>query len=187
MQQHFRDNAVGADSLRLIKAAVAAEDGRVRFHVGDPSAWYGQAIDANQPHPVPPVSPLRQLRALFQRRGREDARAIIDVRAVALTSILDDLECVDLIDLDVQGSEAEVLEAAERALTEKVKRVHIGTHSAENEGRLRALFERLHWEKVNDYPCGAKVGTPWGPIHFQDGVQTWLSPAAGRASPARPT
>jgi FkbM family methyltransferase len=179
MQQHFRDNAVDAESLTLIEAAVAAEGGRVGFHVGDPSAWYGQAIDPNPPQPVPPASALRQLRALFQRRARGDERAIVDVRAVTLASILDGLERVDLIDLDVQGVEADVLESAENTLTEKVKRVHIGTHSAENERRLRALFGRLGWEKVNDYPCGAEVDTPWGPIHFQDGVQTWLTPRLG--------
>jgi FkbM family methyltransferase len=180
MLQHFRDNSVDAESLTLIEAAVAAEDGRVRFHVGDPSAWYGQAIDPNPPHPVPPASALRQLRALFQRRARDDERAIVDVRAVTLTSILVGLERVDLIDLDVQGVEADVLESAEDTLTEKVERVHIGTHSAENERRLRVLFGRLGWEKVNDYPCGAEADTPWGLIHFQDGVQTWLNPRFAR-------
>jgi hypothetical protein len=97
---------------------------------------------------------------------------------VSLTSILDQLESVDLIDLDVQGVEADVLESAAQALG-KVQRVHIGTHSAENEQRLRALFDRLGWDSLNDYPCGAEAETPWGSIAFQDGVQTWVNPARG--------
>ena len=76
-----------------------------------------------------------------------------------------------------------MLESAEDALPDKVKRIHVGTHSAENERRLRVLFERLGWETLNDYPCGAEVETPWGLIRFQDGVQTWLNTRfAGNAS-----
>jgi len=179
MQRHFSDNSIDAGSLTLIEAAVAAEDGRVRFHVGDPSAWYGQAIDPRQPNPNRRPWLPRQLRALLERRARRDERTIVDVRAVGLPSILRDLERVDLIDLDVQGVEAEVLESAQDVLSGKVNRVHVGTHSAENERRLRALFGRLGWERLNDYACGAVADTPWGPISFQDGVQTWLNPQLG--------
>jgi hypothetical protein len=45
-----------------------------------------------------------------------------------------------------------VLEPAANALDETVTRVHVGTHSRENEERLRALFHGLGWECVNDYP-----------------------------------
>jgi FkbM family methyltransferase len=173
MQQHLRDNSVNAASLTLIEAAVAAEAGRVRFHVGEPSAWYGQAIDLSPPNPDPRPSLLKQL---FDRRPLRDERAIVDVRAITLPSIVQDLHRVDLIDIDVQGVEAEVLESAEDALT-KVKRMHVGTHSAENERRLRALFGRLSWENLNDYACGSEAETPWGHIRFQDGVQTWVNPA----------
>jgi len=176
MQQHFRDNAVDAESLTLIQAAVARDDGRVRFHVGDPSAWYGQAIDPNQPIPERRLSRLRQLRALLERRPAPDERTIIDVRAVTLPSILHGLQCVDLIDLDVQGFEADVLESGGDVLSEKVKRVHVGTHSAENEQRLRTFFGRLGWENLNDYACGSEADTAWGVISFQDGVQTWRNP-----------
>ena len=176
MQQHFRDNSVGASSLTLIEAAVAKADGRVRFHVGDPSAWYGQAIDTSQPQPSRRRSPLKQFRAFVERQPPRDERTIVEVRAVTLQSILQDLERVDLIDLDVQGVEADVLESAKDMLTGKVKRLHVGTHSAENEQRLRRLFGSLGWENLNDYPCGAEAETPWGSIIFQDGVQTWRTP-----------
>jgi len=174
MKQHFKDNGVHGASLRLIDAAVAAEGGRVRFHVGDPSAWYGQAIDPNEPRPGPKPALLDRLRSLV-RRPRTDARSIVEVRAITLASILQDLERVDLIDLDVQGAEADVLESSADKLCEQVNRVHIGTHSAENEQRLRTLFGRLEWEKVNDYPCAAESETPWSRISFQDGVQTWVN------------
>jgi FkbM family methyltransferase len=189
MQEHLRDNSVDARSLTLIEAAVAGEEGRARFHVGDPSAWYGQAIDPHQPDSDRRSSLLRQLRAFLHRQDPGVERTIVDVRAVTLQSILHELEHVDLIDLDVQGVEADVLEAAENVLSGKVKRVHVGTHSTDNERRLRVLFGRLGWEGLNDYPCGVEADTPWGSISFQDGVQTWLNPhlATGEVSVTRPT
>jgi FkbM family methyltransferase len=180
MQQHFRDNAVDPAALTLIKAAVAAKDGRVRFHVGDPSAWYGQAIDASGSSPNRRLSVRSKLRRLLERQRRGDERTIVEVRAVTLTSILRDLDRVDLIDLDVQGVEADVLESTESMLSEKVKRVHVGTHSTDNEDRLRALFGRLGWKNLNDYRFAAEADTPWGAVTFQDGVQTWENPRLGR-------
>jgi FkbM family methyltransferase len=180
MQKHFEDNNVDKRALTLIEAAVAAQAGRVRFHVGDPSGWYGQAIDPN-PRAKRSPSVLNRLGAFLVRPASRHERRIIDVRAVSLPSILGGVGRVDLIDLDVQGVEAGVLESAEGMLSGQVKRVHIGTHSAENERRLRELFARLRWRKLNDYPCGAEVETPWGRISFQDGVQTWLNPTLERA------
>jgi FkbM family methyltransferase len=167
---------VDPSCLTLIEAAVAGAEGRVRFHVGDPSAWYGQAIDPNQPRPASSASPFAWLRSSLARRSREEERAIVEVRAVTLAEILDELDLVDLIDLDVQGVEAEVLEPVGDSLTAKVKRVHIGTHSVDNERRLRTLFADLGWENLNDYPHAAEATTPWGLITFQDGVQTWRNP-----------
>jgi FkbM family methyltransferase len=178
MRQHFRDNSVDAGSLTLIEAAVAGTEGRVRFHVGDPSAWYGQAIDVEHPQPnrrSRRSSLLSQLRGVASRRTARDERRIVEVRALTLQSILERVDSVDLIDLDVQGVEAEVLESAKDLVSAKVKRVHVGTHSAENEQRLRSLFGSLGWESLNDYPCATEAETPWGPIRFQDGVQTWRS------------
>jgi FkbM family methyltransferase len=186
MQQHFADNSVDAASLTLIEAAVAAGHDRVRFQVGDPSAWYGQAIDFSQLTATPPPSLLQRIQTFLGRRAPPSEPAVVEVRAVSLPSILQGLHRVDLIDLDLQGVEADVLESAQGGLAKKVKRVHIGTHGEENERRLRTLFGRLGWEKLNDYPSGAEVETPWGRISFQDGVQTWLNTRfAGGASAPR--
>jgi hypothetical protein len=57
-----------------------------------------------------------------------------------------------------------------------VRRVHIGTHSDENKERLRRLFEGLDWKGLNDFPNGRTNQTPYGPMPFEDGVQTWLNP-----------
>jgi FkbM family methyltransferase len=179
LRQHFSDNGVDERTMTLIEAAVAAQAGTVRFHVGDPSAWYGQAIELDSPPLV--RAPLRlRLRQWLRGSPGPEARRIVDVPAVTLASILAPLELVDLIDLDVQGAEADVLEAAADELARKVKRVHVGTHGEDVERRLRALFARMAWELRNDYAAGMEMETPWGAISFQDGVQTWINPRLAR-------
>jgi FkbM family methyltransferase len=148
LTQHLADNLLNPKNLRLVRAAVAVSDGIVGFHVGEPANWYGQYIGGSHP-----------------------------VEAVSLKSLLGPLKSVDLVDMDIQGAELEVLEAAAQDLDEKVKRVHVGTHGAEIEQGLHQVFTLLGWKCLRSFPCGGTVETEWGRIRFQDGVQTWLNPA----------
>lgn len=157
---HLADNGIGPDVATVVEAAVAARAGRVCFHAGDATAWYGQAIAAGDT-------------AVSGRTGT----TVVDVPAVTLSSLLDGVGRVDLIDLDVQGVEADVLEEAEPRLAAQVRRVHVGTHGPRQEERLRALFGRLGWECLHDYACGSRNSTPYGEIAFNDGVQAWRNPA----------
>lgn len=161
MTQHLADNSVDPSSTHLIQAAVAAVDGKVGFRMsqserGGPSQWYGQHI------------------------GGSDL-----VDAVSLDTLLQQLGVVDLIDLDVQGAEHGVLEAASERLDRQVKRVHIGTHGPQIEDDLRSLFNRLGWECIHSFPLGSNAATQWGTIAFQDGVQTWANPTFSASSNSR--
>jgi FkbM family methyltransferase len=183
MKSHLAANGVDLSKATLIPAAVAATDGEVWFHVGAAADWYGQRIEESGPDPEPPQSLWRRLTARLHRTS--DERKLVRVRAVSLNSLIPPGVMVDLIDADVQGSEAEVFEAAAHRLIESVRRVHIGTHSDENEDRLRRLFGDLGWENVNDYPHGRDNETPYGWIPFQDGVQTWINPRLANVGKAR--
>lgn len=182
LRRHLLDNGIAPEQHTLVKAAVAAKDGRVRFQRGEPSAWYGQSIERDDPASklAGPVSRLIRWsrNSIANRRvlGR-DVRKVRHSRAVALSTLLEPLDVVDLVDADVQGVEADVFEAAAEELARKVRRVHIGTHDRENERRLRALFERLGWECRFDYEGGGESDTPWGPVVFEDGIQSWINPA----------
>jgi FkbM family methyltransferase len=167
MEQHLYDNGLTGDSITLHHAAVAAKDGPIAFYVGDAQGWYGQEI-------AEPGLVELLVRRLLSRRSK---RTLTTVWAMSLETVLKPVECADLVDLDIQGAEADVLEAGARALDAKVKRVHVGTHSSANEKRLRTLFTRLRWGNVNDFPSAGTHETRWGPISFQDGVQTWVNPA----------
>ncbi len=159
MKRHFDDNGIsrrriGRRRARLVNAAVTERDGHVDFYVGGSSEWYGQMI-----------APTTGASAGIAR-----------VRSVSLNTLIAPLAHVDLIDLDVQGAEADVLASAREALDAKVQRVHVGTHGPEPEEGVRSLFGALGWTNLNDYACGSEAETPWGPMHFLDGVQTWVNP-----------
>lgn len=181
LEQHLRDNGLLACSS-LHQVAVAAEAGRVRFHVGDPQAWYGQAIDPNAPE-VTPDAPMSWKERLRSRSGGgpsvlpTEARDVVSVRAATLGELLATSGVVDLIDADIQGAEGAVFTAARDVLRTRVRMVHIGTHSRENEATLRSLFTELGWKCRWDFRCLQRNETPFGEIEFQDGVQGWENPA----------
>jgi hypothetical protein len=117
---------------------------------------------------------------LWQRLGRSlrprsEERDLVRVGAVSLGTLLKKNVVFDLIDADIQGAEADVFEPAAERLDACVRRVHIGTHSDENEERLRHLFERLGWRCLRDFRNGRTNETPYGQLRFQDGVQTWIN------------
>jgi FkbM family methyltransferase len=160
MRQHFITNMLDPERHRLINAAVAASDGVVHFATGHPAEWYGQAI-------VPSAS---------ARMSQWSNMSVREVPAVSLETVLDGICVVDLVDMDIQGAEADVVRASAYLLAERVKRVFIGTHRAEIDRSLRETFRSLGWRCVYDYPCGRVSYTPYGFINFQDGVQSWVNP-----------
>jgi FkbM family methyltransferase len=181
LRRHLLDNSIDPKQHRLIRAAVAERDGWVSFQRGDAADWYGQAIERGDPAAklAGPASRLiRWSRNTAANRTAfgHSARKVRRSRAVSLARILAPLDRVDLIHVDVQGAEAAVLEAAAAELDAKVARVHVGTHDEENEERLRTLFATLGWECRFDFPGRSQSLTPWGPVAFQDGVQSWKNP-----------
>ena len=187
MLEHFRDNGVDPRDHELVWAAVGAQPGFVPFWVGEADAWYGQAMASNARAPIPDVRVRRRLRAR-SALGRPPVESLTDksvvwVPCVTLSDLLSPHPYVDLIDIDVQGAEVDVLTSAIELLNERVRRVHIGTHSTEIEERLRTLFNIHRWRNLNDYPCLRQAPTPYGEITFGDGVQTWVNPQLGDAAP----
>lgn len=159
MRRHFLDNGLNPDEHRLIKAAVAEKSGSTYFIAGDSEDWWGQAI-------VPKDAKFVD---------HPDAETIA-VPCLSIEAILESIELVDLIDMDVQGAEADAVRGSREALCAKVKRIHIGTHSTAIEWDLARLFSGMGWVCANNFPCGRTVQTHYGPISFGDGVQTWINP-----------
>jgi FkbM family methyltransferase len=179
LQQHMSDNQIPPCSCTLIHGVVSDHRDDVLFYVGSPSgerdepaSWYGQAI-------------IQGYEAVAEARsGNYEGQDLVTLksgwksvktRSYLLTDILPETERIDLIDMDVQGEELKVVTAAIDALDRRVVRLHIGTHSHDIEAGLRELLLRHGWECKADYPCAQTNQTPWGPVQFVDGVQSWVN------------
>jgi hypothetical protein len=149
LREHLLYNGVDPVKMCLYEAAVTESMGTVNFIMGDPGRWYGQCVQGSG----------------------------IPVQSITLDYLLSSYEKIDLIDLDIQGKEYEVLSSGVKIL-EKTKRVHIGTHSKEIEVNLRNLFNSLGWKSCFDFSLLGKSETPYGPVDFQDGIQSWVNPRA---------
>jgi len=137
------------------------------------ATWYGQALATS--------AGLRGFAKSDSRYEGEPVSAsggwgAIEVEVFPLDVILAEEPVIDLIDLDVQGAEAEIVETSAPFLNERAKRLHIGTHSHEVEARLRLTLRRAGWYKLWDFPCLSTVNTTFGVVRFGDGVQGWINP-----------
>lgn len=180
------DNAIPPQACRLSQAPVAGAAREVQFIAGDPHDWYGQSIIDPQYEAYLRRHPraqhlenayLREPRWWERWTGARAKRRIRPVMAITLATMLADAEVVDMVDMDIQGAEAEVVEGSLQVLRDKVLRLHVGTHSAEVEERIRRALGGGAWRLAQDYPCAGQRETPYGPVGFGDGIQTWINEA----------
>jgi FkbM family methyltransferase len=179
LMEHFRENALDPADHSVIHGAVANRSGTASFCVeapngGPPEAWYGQAI-VDPADDVEGVDTRQYLGSPIQcHRSGLKSVPVLGVTLGELAAGCNNL--VDLIDMDIQGNELEVISAEIVTLNDKVKRLHIGTHSPEIEQGLRTLLRRHGWACHADYGMNSTCETPWGIVQFQDGVQSWTNP-----------
>lgn len=106
-------------------------------------------------------------------RGREHPN--LQVEGYPLSELLGESN-VDLLHLDVQGSELELIEANLDLIARQVKAMMIGTHSRTIEGGLIDLLYRNGWQLELEKPCRVawKVrGPAHEPLTEVDGCQYW--------------
>jgi len=183
MRKHFRHNGIKPRWHTLLHAAVADEPGEVEFCIGGPrggpydrppSAWYGQFLTKGNAAfgEWRPDGKYHGFKVRLHTSGWRSIR----IPGVSLGSLLEKLQRVDLIDLDIEGQELASLTSVAAELDAKVKRLHIGTHSTEIEAGLRRLLAAHGWQCHADYPLSSTSETPWGPVSFENGVQSWVNP-----------
>ena len=147
--------------------------------------WYGAVADRDRdavlltgPDPPEKVWGHRTVRAEeLQSWIGLPGYKLRTVPGLSLETVLANCERVDLVDVDVQGVEHEILEPAFATLNAKVSIVHVGTHSDVAEASLRRAFQRHGWHNAFSYPSHTEMNTPFGPVRFTDGVETWVHPA----------
>jgi len=172
--QHFRDNGLDPEAHTVLHRVISNTTDDSLFLIGAPAGhnfqpdkWYGQWTASRFSAGL-----YAALRVIMPRNGKQ----AIKVHSVTLQDLLKDFERVDLIDFDVQGEELRIISSALDAIDRKVARLHIGTHGRNIERRLRHLLAEHGWKCLADYPSSATSETPWGPVRFQDGLQSWSNP-----------
>lgn len=175
---HFEENGIDFRRHRLIRAAVSAPGTDWPFLVGSPAGarpneWYGQALCGWAGEIVDPCADFY---GGFPARLHASGWRSIDMPKISLREILDGSGRVDLIHLDVQGVELEVIESAIDALSAKVQRLCIATHSRQIDQKLARTLGEHGWKCAMAYPCGETSETPWGSVAFEDGLQIWINP-----------
>jgi FkbM family methyltransferase len=173
MQRHLVDNGFGASEVRLHHAAVGPSDGFAAIPVpSDSSADWGLRAEFFDD---------RQTADSFAAAGtREDYRgfkfrAYSIVKTLSLPTILDGIASVNLLHVDVQGSECDVLLPHLRLLSSRVKYLVVGTHSRVIEGRLIDALGREGWSLEIEMPCSFAIGKSSLDVTV-DGVQGWRGP-----------
>ncbi len=176
MLRHLAQNGIDPARHRIIRAAASHLAGPCWFRIGDAAGWYGQSIvpDLDVPPEITAQAPLWSEVSIVATRLQR-------VCSVDLRAVVSGLPTIDYMHMDIQGAEADFLEAYPELLQQHVRTVNVGTHSAQIEDRLRTLFHTLKWRCVHDVRLKSaamvKVGLRDAQrVEFGDGVQVWTNP-----------
>ncbi len=179
INDNFNLLGVSGDQAVIYPFALAGKAGKDTFLVGTPltwdtdDRWYGQTLDISHHYDLKPNGKFYEgVPLLEDERGWQG----IEVTVVTASSILINYGFIDIIDMDLQGAEADVIDESIAQLTNQVRRLHIGTHGPDIEDRIRATLSAHGWIKLRDLPVAATSQTPFGEVTCVDGVQSWFNP-----------
>jgi FkbM family methyltransferase len=181
LEQHLLNNNISPNEYQIHDCAISTINGKSYFYVGSPDnfgdkvtkSWYGQSLVQNYEtknnekdgilyygHPVIEL---------------KSGWMAIEVDKKDIRELLDDYGLIDFMDMDVQGEELAIIDAAIDQINKQVKRLHIGTHNEKIESNLRKTLNANGWLCLRDYSLGRINATPYGPVSFVDGVQSWIN------------
>jgi FkbM family methyltransferase len=182
---HMPANGFSQSVTDIQWTAVGGEIGSAMFYVGAPSLWWGQSLaEAGRGATTWPV---RMIRKLFPALD-SPMKTVCKVPMTTLRAILEaipDTEMVDLVHMDVQGSEADVIAASLETVTARVRNLFIGTHGPQTtatEGRdvsemLREMLSGAGWKSALDISPDSPTWLNGEKVLFDDGAQIWRNPA----------
>ena len=157
IQTSFQENRHAPRNCHILHGIVGAQDGQARFpRVRDASIAYGSAAQYGE----------------AGNAGGELASEMDILPCYSLGSLLKDHARVDLIHCDVQGAEHDIFAAAMPVVTQKVRRVLIGTHSLALDRSLIKLCSTAGWDCEGIE--AATIVESGGHAHLNcDGTQLW--------------
>ena len=155
-------NGFGDDELRVVHGIAAATAGRALM----PRAGAdGMSFDRG-----PVLQPTDPQVAEAAASGAYDV-----VDAVGLDDLVGDGAPLDLLHVDIQGGEAELVDAAAATLAAHVRYLVVGTHARTIEGRLTERLLADGWRLEIERPAIQTLDGD-APAVVVDGVQGWRNP-----------
>jgi len=183
LQIHFADNGLNPADHTLVAAAVSDQPGTALFYIASPDAeasrpneWWGQSLIKDYESVGEVTGKCHQGHAVAVLQSGWQS---VEVAKVTLNDLLVSHSLVDFIHMDIQREELPVVRASIEALNQKVKFLHIGTHSEEIEDGLKEILNLHGWQCRADFAGGGTRSTSYGDLAFQDGVQSWANPRLG--------
>jgi FkbM family methyltransferase len=166
------DNPLPGIQYDTVRAAVGPSGRRDWFYTGRSADWYGQRLilDYHRKHIESGCE--EHVHRDGSKLKTSDGYELSEVEVVPLEKILAPCERVDLLDMDIQGSELEVVRSSLETLRSKCHRLCIATHSREIHDELIGLLA-ADWDVAASFPPGTTVQTGIGPVELVDGVQHW--------------
>jgi hypothetical protein len=187
IHQHMKDNGIDPAEHWVIQAAVGKDNDPVLFPIEVAGTGAGNCVATNDPGERQILS---QAIAASQRSTevmsslichnrtgplaavREGLPEMRFVSAVTIADIVAPFDYVDLLESDIQQSEAVVFPPAIDVLNRSVKRIHIGTHGSDTHAVLHEFFAGNGWEII--FSCLPE--TDYGRFRTQDGILTVRNP-----------
>jgi FkbM family methyltransferase len=155
-----------------LQAAVGTADHRDWFYTGRSADWYGQRLMLDYHREHLQSGSDEHVRREGSKLTTSDGYELSEVEVVPLEKILEPCARVDLLDIDIQGSELEVVRSSLETIRAKCRRLFIATHSHEIHEELFGLLA-ADWEAAASFPPATTVQTETGPVELLDGVQHW--------------
>lgn len=167
--QELNKQGIAQEEYQIVDVALGEKEGSCFFYVSREGQtldnWLGQCV-------VPQEDTImRYLASSYHGHPLVETSygyLATEVQQKKLSAILQNLQppVIDLWDLGIRGKEYVVIKEAISLLNDRVKCLHIGTHSHKIEEKLRALLPGQGEELVRDYPIGQVNRTKYGQIAF---------------------
>ncbi len=160
LQQHMSDNQIPEGRFTAFNAAIGPERGSAEWPLAENAAdvYGGRPLDDGADY-----------------HGRRPQRTVT-VPVLALRELRPPAHVGAVLQIDILGGEGELCETCIDAVTARVRRVFVGTHSRALDGQVMATFHRAGWSLENEKPTILKWhdGSPTlENLATVDGLQVW--------------
>jgi hypothetical protein len=191
--KHLRDNGIDPNDHWILNAAVSDRNEPVFFPVGGAGS-IANCMSTDKPREreifveqlISEGKATDTLRSLMLNNttgiikelmpGQSAIGEIKLLSAVTLRDLVSAFDTVDYLESDIQQSEERVFPPFLDLLRKKVRRIHIGTHGANNHEMLLSLFADRGWEIIFNYPPDGTYQSEIGAFQVSDGVLTLRNP-----------